>query len=558
MSQTNHNLTLPGFGIEDGVVYACNGDGLKHLLRAGKQWLEAHVNVVNALNVFPVPDGDTGTNMYLTMQAALEEIKRANGRGAGAVAAAAAHGALMGARGNSGVILSEFLQGIALGLKGKDIFVVEDFADAAELGVQRAYQSVVKPVEGTILTVARAAAEAARQGVETTQDLVELLSLIVEAAKTAQARTPDLLPILKEAGVTDSGGQGLVYILEGALRFINHQSIHLDPTGAEAPALQSTLGVDEQNYGYDVQFLIQGDGLDVENIRAYIDSLGQSTVVVGDARTIKVHVHVADPGAPLSYGAGLGVVSDVVVENMQQQARAFVHEHAVASLVDSAKTHSSNIATVVVVMGQGLADIFKSLGADVVVNGGQSMNPSTQELLAAVAKIQADNVLILPNNGNIILTSQQVQKFSKKRVEIVPTKTIPQGISALLSFNQHADVETNMQRMYSAAAEVHTIEVMRAVRHSSSNGFEINTGDVVGFLNNHLAGVGRDCNEVALQVLAQVDIETCEIVTLYVGRDSSQEQANALAGRINRLYPSLDTEIHLGGQPNYHYIISLE
>ncbi len=557
MTRIDQNLALPDVKIQKDVILTSDGDVLRHLLRAGTRWLEAHINVVNGLNVFPVPDGDTGTNMCLTMQSALQEIEQLNDRDVGVIAAGAAHGALLGARGNSGVILAEFLQGIALGLEGKAVFTVEDFAYAAEVGVERAYQSVVNPVEGTILTVARAAATGARQGVEVTQDLTELLAHIVEAAKEAQASTPELLPVLKEAGVTDSGGQGLLYILEGALRFINREPTHLDPGGEVVPTLQSTLGVEKQAYGYDVQFLIQGDGLNVEKIRADIDNLGQSTVVVGDARTVKVHIHVDDPGIPLSYGAGLGLINDVVVENMQQQALAFVHEHALPSLQLSAKA-LSNIATISVVPGQGLIDIFHSLGADWVISGGQAMNPSTQELLEVVTQISVDHVLILPNNNNIILTAQQVKKMCTKHVEVIPTKTIPQGIAALISFNNQTDLETNVKRMVDAVAEIRTIELTKAVRRTTSNEFDIQVGNVIGFLDNDLLDVGQDYDLVTLNILAQIETSIYEIITIYYGQDSSYDQANILARKIKRSYPDLELEIHNGGQPHYYYIISVE
>ncbi len=555
----DYDQALQGFSVQDGIVFACNGPGFKNMLWAGKQWLEAHINVVNGLNVFPVPDGDTGTNMCLTMQSALEEIEQSGDHAVGVIAAAAAHGALMGARGNSGVILSEFLQGLALGLKGKESFTVEDFADAAGLGVERAYQSVVNPVEGTILTVARAAAEAARQSVETTQDLIVLLSNMVEAATIAQANTPELLPVLKEAGVTDSGGQGLLYILEGGLRLVNNEPVDLDPAGEIIPTLQSTLGVEDADYGYDVQFLIQGEGLNVEEIRAHIDTIGESTVVVGDERTVKVHVHIDNPGLPLSYGAGLGLIKDVAVENMGQQAKAFVFEYAVPSPhAKLAGGEVAAIATVSVVPGRGLNDIFQSLGIDQVVAGGQTMNPSARELLNIVEQIKVDDVLILPNNSNIILTARQVQKLSKKRVEVVPTKTIPQGIAALLSFNAKTDLKANARRMFDAAKQVFTIEVTEAVRRSTPNGFHIEVGDIIGFLDNELVGVGQCYNEVALDILSRMETDALEIITVYFGRDSSLGQAKALAAKVNRLYPEIEVEIYEGGQPHYHYIISLE
>ncbi|HEX9926013.1 MAG TPA: DAK2 domain-containing protein, partial [Anaerolineae bacterium] len=355
MAAVEKTLANQGFQLADDIVISADGAGLKHLLRAGQGWLEAHVNVVNGLNVFPVPDGDTGTNLVLTMRSAMAHVAEAADDNVATIAAAAAQGALMGARGNSGVILSQFLRGLASSFEGHTVFTVGDFARAAQVGVQEAYKSVVKPVEGTILTVARAAADAARQNAATNDDLVAHLTEVVAAAKIAQAETPELLPVLKEAGVTDSGGQGLVYILEGSLRFLRGEPVDLDPAGEAAPLLQSSLGADEEAYGYDVQFLIQGESLDVGTIRQQIDSLGWSTVVVGDERLVKVHVHSRDPGVPISYGASQGIISDVVVENMETQAKEFVHGH-----LATAGDPVGEIATVAVVPGSGLAQIFKS------------------------------------------------------------------------------------------------------------------------------------------------------------------------------------------------------
>ena len=554
----SQDLIPQGFQVKDNIVLACNGVGLKNLLQAGRQWLEAHVNIVNGLNVFPVPDGDTGTNMVLTMRSALAEVEKAANHEAGVIAAAAAHGALMGARGNSGVILSQFLQGLAVRLANLATFTAEDFAQAAQIGAEKAYQSVVDPVEGTILTVARQVAIAAQHCVKSNQDLVVLLSDIVEAAQIAQAHTPQLLPILKEAGVTDSGGQGLVYILEGGLRFLKQQPVEVDPVGETVPFLQSTLGADEKAYGYDVQFLIQGQNLNVAQIRAQIDRLGWSTVVVGDEHTVKVHVHAADPGIPISYGASQGIIGDVVIENMEQQAKQFVHEHLRPWSAAPEKTSRPMTEVVSVVLGPGLARIFQSLGASRVLSGGQTMNPSPREIVEVINQVEADNVLVLPNNTNVILAAQQAQALSRKNVKVIPAQTIPQGIAALLSFNQQADLDTNSDRMRSAAQQVQTLEVTRAVRDAGFNGFSIQAGDVMALLDGKLAGVGQNYEEVILELLSQIKGDEYEIITIYFGQESSAEQAEALAHKINRLYPGIELEIHEGGQPHYHYIISLE
>jgi hypothetical protein len=562
-------LSRLGFNAENGTIFACSGLGLKNLLQAGRQWLELHVHLVNSLNVFPVPDGDTGTNMLLTMRSALEYVETASNQQAGPVAQAAAHGALMGARGNSGVILSQFLQGLALTLAEQAVFTAEDLARATELGAEKAYQSMVEPVEGTILTVAREAAVAARQLVDTgNQDLVLLLAEIVGAAQWAQANTPHLLPVLKEAGVTDSGGQGLVYILEGALRFMRHQPVTRDSAQPATPRLDVTLDTEQQDYGYDVQFLIRGKNLDVTEIRAQISALGQSTVVVGDAHIVKVHLHAADPGLPLSLGASQGVLEDVIVENLGQQAQTFGHNHAAGraeSLASGSLSGRSEdeepsvtMATISVVPGDGLARIFESLGVERVLPGGQTMNPSTQELLEAVDTVQAGTVLILPNNKNAILAARQAAILSSKKVCVIPTKTVPEGIAALLSFNHRADLATNIQRMRDAGRQVETIEVARAVRDSTFNGFTIKSGDVIGFLNNSLSVVGKTVETVVLDSFGKINVEAFELVTIYVGQDNTLTEAEKLAQAIKNRYSELEIDVHHGGQSHYHYIISLE
>jgi DAK2 domain fusion protein YloV len=553
------NLTEQGFYVEENVLVAGTGTGLENLLSAGQQWLETHVDLVNNLNVFPVPDGDTGTNMLLTLRAATEQMDRAADRDVSSIAQAAAYGALMGARGNSGVILSQFLQGIALGLTDKTFFTAVDLAQAVELGVVRAYQSVIEPVEGTILTVARAAAEAAGRCAGNSGDLVVVLSEMVAAAKAALASTPELLPILKEAGVVDAGGQGLVYILEGGLRWLQDAPLDDDLAGEIVPGLQSTLGVDEQAYGYDVQFLIQGDRLDVEQIRAEVNRMGQSVLVVGDEQLVKVHVHTPDPGAPISYTTRLGVISQVVVEDLTVQAREFVRGRAVINVdKKSASGPKTGIGLVTVSPGQGLAEIFRSLGVSRVLTGGQVHNPSTQDLLEVVNQVEAAHVLILPNNGNVILAAQQVSSLSDKSVRVIPTKTIPQGIAALLAFNYQADLETNERRMLEAARQVQSLEVTRAVRASRLNGLTIQSGDVIGLLNNELTSFGQTYDEVVIDLLRKIELGSYEILTIYFGQDASLNQAETLAEKISTLFPELEVEIHSGGQPHYQYILSLE
>ncbi len=527
------------------------GDGqcLKRTLMAAGHWLEKHAAAVNALNVFPVPDGDTGTNMLLTMNAALAEIERSPDNSVSAIAHALAHGALMGARGNSGVILSQIWRGFARSLDGKATFSCQEFAQATQEACDTAYKGVVKPVEGTILTVAREAARAAQEAAST-NNMVDMLTHVVETAKVTNARTPEMLPVLKEAGVVDAGGQGLVYILEGVLRSLRGESVEKDTEMEAAVHLKSALGAGPEGYGYDVQFLIKGHDLDVDEIRNTIDAMGESTLVVGDSDTVKVHVHVQDPGVPISYGISRGIISDVVIENMEEQYQEFV--------MGRMSKPAADITTVCVVPGSGLMRIFDSLGAGAIVRGGQTMNPSTQEILTAIESVDADKVLVLPNNSNVILTARQASSLSKKQVMVVPTKTIPQGISALLALNYQADLETNAERMTDATSEIQTVEVTRAVRSTQVNGLEVTEGDVIGLLNDQLVAAGTDYTGVVLDVLAQVSAENYEIATIYFGQDAARNEADVLAQQIVARYTNLEIEVLEGGQAHYRYILSLE
>ncbi len=537
----------------------CNGLDLRNLLRSGQQWLEAHAELVNNLNVYPVPDGDTGTNMVLTMRAALAQTAEATDHQAGTIAVAAAHGALMGARGNSGVILSQFLQGMAEALQGRNTFTTADFACALQQASRQAYRSVPEPVEGTILTVARAMADAARQSAARYTDLQVVLADTLHAAKVAQAGTPLLLPVLKEAGVTDSGGQGLVYILEGGLRYLQHEPVDVAPVEAEVIIPK---GIAAEPYGYDVQFLVRGTKLDVTSIRAVIGRMGESVLVVGDEQLVKVHLHAPDPGAPLSYGARQGSISEVVVENLDLQARAFAHS-AVNDEPASEKAAPLALAAIAVASGDGFGRIFRSLGVNQVVSGGQTHNPSVDELLAAINRTSAQHIVILPNNSNVILPARQAQQVAQrdgdgKRVTVLPTHTLPQGIAAMLSFNARPDVETTLARMAEAMAQIKTIEITRAVRSSQLNGFRMKSGDVMGLLEQTLVAVGQAVDEVTAQVLSRLEVEAYEIATIYFGREQSPRQAAELAQKISTLYSDLEIEVHAGGQAYYDYIISME
>lgn len=537
-------------------ILTCDGQGLKRLLEAGTTWLERHRDAINSLNVFPVPDGDTGTNMLLTMQAALEEIANSPENSVSAIAHTAAHGALMGARGNSGVILSQILRGAARSLDKKGECNASDFAAAMEEATATAYKGVVKPVEGTILTVVREASEAAVTAAAEEEDLRLVLEKVVNEAKESVAGTPSLLPVLAEAGVVDAGGQGLFIIMEGMLRYIRGETVEVDF------ALEAAVDLhvpSENEYGYDVQFIIQGQDLNLEEIRNTIDAMGESTLVVGDSTTIRVHVHTEEPGTPLNYGASVGSLSKIAIENMQEQYQEFILSQAQPSVPPSVTSEEMcDIATVVVAQGPGLARVFESLGASAVVSGGQTMNPSTEELLKAAENLQTDQVIILPNNANIILAAQQAQKLSEKSIRIVPTRTIPQGVSALLAFNYQADLDTNTRVMERAAGEVQTVEITVANRSVQLNGVDVKKGEVIGLLNDNLAASGNSPEQVVEEVLRQMKAEEYEIITIYCGENVTQEEAEALAAWLSQNYPAQEIELVNGGQPHYLYIISAE
>ncbi|MFC2036807.1 DAK2 domain-containing protein [Chloroflexota bacterium] len=534
----------------------CDGRGLKRLMRAGLAWLERHQEAINVLNVYPVPDGDTGTNMLLTMQSAYQEIHDSPEEQVGVIAHKVAHGALMGARGNSGVILSQILRGFARTLEEVQAFDTVQFAAALQEAAKTAYKGVIKPVEGTILTVAREAAEASVLAAASSEDLRYVLEQVVHEARDSVTRTPRLLPVLAEAGVVDAGGQGLLIILEGMLRYAKGEQVTLDTELIAAVDLQPFHLEAEEGYGYDIQFIIQGESLNVEDIRATIASMGDCALVVGDSRAVKVHVHSPEPGTPINYGASMGSLGRVIVENMQEQYQDFILSKAQqpAAPVEP----PSGIGTVVVAPGQGLMHVFESLGASAVVSGGQTMNPSTEDLLNAVDSVNSDDVVILPNNKNIIMAAEQAAVLSDKTVEVVRTVTVPQGITALLALNYQADLATNAQVMAEAAKTIATAEITTAVRSVQIDGIDIQEGKVIGLVNGALKAQGDSPAEVSLTTLKQMDVEDYEIITLYYGESITPDGAQQLADEIEDRYPEQEVEVVDGGQPYYHYILSAE
>lgn len=543
-----------------------DGQGLKRLIEASLAWLRYHQPAINALNVFPVPDGDTGTNMLLTMQSAWHEIEHSPDENASHIAQSVAHGALMGARGNSGVILSQLWRGFARALSGKKVFGAHDLPVAMRAASDTAYKGVLKPVEGTILTVSRAVADAAEQAARESDDFVQVLDYMVQGAREAVANTPNQLEILKQAGVVDSGGQGLAVILEGMLRYLNGESVAADrvveaavdlahaPTDAAIDA-----GDVAQGYSYDVQCIIKGRNLNVEEARARIAEMGLSTLVVGDSETIKVHVHVPRPSAVLAYAETLGRLHDVVIEDMAAQYQQFLLGRTAPPIqAPGYNLKAGDIATLAVAPGDGLTRVFQSLGTTAIVPGGQTMNPSTHDFVQLLDALPTDRALLLPNNSNVILAARQAAELTKKQVRVVPTKTIPQGIAAMLAFNEQRDLETNAQIMEAAARHVQTGEVTTATRSVEFNGLKVEQGQVIGLLNDELATANATVAEAVWSLLDRMGAANLEIVTLYFGNGLTADAAEILANAIRNRYSHLEVEVVEGGQPHYDYIISAE
>jgi DAK2 domain fusion protein YloV len=482
----------------------------------------------------------------------------------------------MGARGNSGVILSQLWRGFARSLDSKQTFAAADLAEAMQEASDTAYKGVIKPVEGTILTVAREAANAANQITPEYGDMVVVLDYIVGQTKQAVARTPSQLSVLAEAGVVDAGGQGFFAILEGMLRYLRGESVVVDapfetaidvtsvPTSVgPGPGVVAQDGVEpvlfglDTDYGYDVQFIIVGQNLDVDGIRVDIDALGDSTLVVGDATNVKVHVHVPDPGVPISYAVKLGSLRDVVVEDMQSQYQEYILGRSAPPVI-SPQVPKSEISTVAVVPGEGLARVFESLGVGKVISGGQTMNPSTQQLLAAVEELPAEKLIILPNNKNIIMAAQQAAEMSHKEVLVVHTGTVPQGIAALLAFNYQADLNTNADLMSAAINDVQSGEITTATRSVELDGVSVKAGDVIGLVNERLVASAPTLEQVLWPMLEEMELHMREILTLYYGNGVAIEQADVLAASVGERYPDQEIELVEGGQPYYHYILSVE
>ncbi len=541
-------------------VDTIGGQELREMFAAATTWLEKSASDIDALNVFPVPDGDTGTNMLLTMRSSIEEAYRAPDGSASAVAQAMANGALMGARGNSGVILSQIWHGLAQGLAEKESFTGSDLADALLQASKMAYKGMSNPVEGTILTVIREASSAAQaQAADGKNDLLSVIEATVNAANESVANTPSLLPVLREAGVVDAGGQGLYTILEGAFRYLKGEVEQMQfrrpqiivsniPLTARSPQM---LAADEVPFGYCTEFLLKGEKLKPDKIRAKLEKKGQSLIVVGGESTIRVHIHTLDPGNIVHYATPLGTMHQVSIRNMDEQRQDFLE-------MQRDRMPAVDMAIVAVVSGDGLTDVFTSLGVTTIVPGGQTMNPSTKDLLQAIELVASDRIIILPNNKNIVTTAEQVQSLTEKSVKVVPTKTIPQGVAALLAFDYEADFETNAQIMDKAKSAAKTIEITRAVRSTQLGGLSIKKKQAIGLLDGDLLAAGKDTTEVLNKMLAKLSLNEAEVITIYYGADTKLPEAEQVSASIREQYPQLQVEVVRGGQPHYNYIISIE
>jgi DAK2 domain fusion protein YloV len=536
-----------------------NGQELKEMFATATNWLEKNASDIDALNVFPVPDGDTGTNMLLTMRSSVEEAYQTNDTSAYTIAQAMAQGALMGARGNSGVILSQIWRGLAQGLQGKKSFTGKELASALQQASKMAYKGISNPVEGTILTVIKDAAAAAQAQTKNNGDLISVMEAVVDAANESVANTPTLLPVLKDAGVVDAGGQGLFTILDGALRYLRGEAEQMQfrkpqiiASNIPQPVKLSRMAVlDELPFGYCTEFLLKGEELSPDEIRTKLQKKGQSLIVVGDENTARVHIHTLDPGSIIRYATSLGTMHQVSIRNMDEQHQDFLE-------MQKERMPAVDVATVAVVAGKGLAEVFTSLGVTAIISGGQTMNPSTKDILQAVKTVASDKVIILPNNKNVVLTANQVPSLTDKKVEIVPTQTIPQGVAALLTFDYEADFETNAQLMKEAASKVKTIEITHAVRSAQLNGLKIKKKQSIGLLDGELLAGGNNPSDVLLKILAKLDLKKMGIITIYYGADTQQTEAEQVSANIRDRYPQLQVEVVRGGQPHYNYIVSIE
>lgn len=567
--------------------YKLNGSNFTSMISRGAEALHASVGNVNALNVFPVPDGDTGTNMNMTLTSGVEELKKKTSPHIGKSAEALSKGLLMGARGNSGVILSQLFRGFAKAVQDQEEIDVQQFAAALQQGVDTAYKAILKPVEGTILTVAREAAKHGLASVRRSGDIGELMREVLAKAKEALAKTPEQLPVLKQVGVVDAGGQGLVLIYEGFVAALSGEmpaipaidttiALNIPGHGAgEKVHAQAHLATEDIEFGYCTEFMIRlepgktpGAVFDEPLFRDEMERHGDSVLVVADDDLVKVHLHSEYPGNVLTLAQRYGELVKIKIDNMREQhthileenaghAAKPVHTHA-ESTPDQPAESAKPFGFVAVSAGDGIAAIFKNLGVDVVLSGGQTMNPSTEDIVGAIGKVRAETVFVLPNNSNIVLAAQQARDLTERRIIVLPTKTIPQGISAMLAFQASATAERNAASMEEAIGAVQSGQVTYAVRDSQIDGIDIREGDYLGIHNNKIVVSGPDLLDTCRKLLDSMMVEGGEVVTVLSGAEASESDTIRLAELVEEAYPDAELEVLAGGQPLYYYLFSVE
>jgi DAK2 domain fusion protein YloV len=540
-----------------------DGQALKRLVEAGLTWLRTNQQVVNSLNVFPVPDGDTGTNMVLTMQSAYNEISELGHRKVDDMASAVSQGALMGARGNSGVILSQLWRGLSRGLQGQDVLTAPGLVKAFAEARDTAYKGVVRPVEGTILTVAKDIAAETEAGLKPEHDAIDILEIAVKAADESVERTPELLPVLKQAGVVDSGGMGLFLILEGMLRHVYGQSLDMPLASAQPlSAMNFENAMQEVEEGQDFEVVVDfypEKDLDLHNFYGKLEKMGTSIQVGEGEGMYRMHIHVPleNRYLPIDYIMELGTITKVAMENLVAQMDE-IDEKTKGDYFELANVESGQIAVVTVSPGPGLSRIFASLGVAAIVEGGQTMNPSTQDILAAFENLPTDKIIILPNNKNIIMAANQAKEVTAKKVEVVPSRNVPQGLCAMLSLNPDGDVEKVAERMIRALDDVLTGEITTATRSVEIDGVKVETGQVIALLDGKLVLSAGSVEEGVLGVLEKARADEHELITLFFGEDLENADANRIADKVREAYPEQEIEVQDGGQPHYQFIVSIE
>ncbi|ULT58547.1 DAK2 domain-containing protein [Neobacillus drentensis] len=558
-------------------ITVLDGKRFAEMVIQGANHLSANAKMVDALNVFPVPDGDTGTNMNLSMTSGAKEVKNNRQEHIGKVGSALSRGLLMGARGNSGVILSQLFRGFSKAVESKAVISGSDFAHALEAGVETAYKAVMKPVEGTILTVAKDSAKSAVAAAQKSEDIIYIMEEVLKEAKASLKRTPDLLPVLKEVGVVDSGGQGLVFVYEGFLSQLKGESLpessDLLPSMTELvsaehhKSVQGHINTEDIVFGYCTEFMVRFEEEKIANhpfnetaFRNDLSEYGDSLLVIADEDVVKVHIHSEQPGEVLTYGQRYGNLINMKIENMRQQHTNIVGETHVAtkSKASQAPKEMQEYGVVTVSMGSGIAELFKSIGAHAVIEGGQTMNPSTEDIVKAVKDVHAKKVFILPNNKNIIMAAEQAKDVADEEIYVIPSKTVPQGLASLLAFNPSAAVDENEAAMKEALNHVKSGQITFAVRDTSIDGLEIEKDDFMGISEGKIVVKSKDKGKVAEDLLAKMLDEDSEILTIIYGEDVTEEEVAELSSFVEENYEDVEIEIHDGGQPLYSYIFSIE